>query len=86
MVITALTRNQLVGESRHVGSNPTLSAKRHDDQFGTIKPDDMTVKKQMRYKAVGFMTKRNAERVAVKFCFRAEISREVYVGCKSQGI
>ena len=27
MVITALTRNQMVGCYRHVGSNPTLSAK-----------------------------------------------------------
>ena len=27
MVITAPTRNRMVGESRHVGSNPTLSAR-----------------------------------------------------------
>ena len=26
MAITALTRNQMVGVTRHVGSNPTLSA------------------------------------------------------------
>ncbi len=34
MAITALTRNQMVGFSRHVGSNPTLSAKHNRPQKG----------------------------------------------------
>ncbi len=34
MAITALTRNQMVGFTRHVGSNPTLSANKTAPSWG----------------------------------------------------
>ncbi len=43
MVITALTRNQMVGVSRHVGSNPTLSASENAPAVGFFIADTCDV-------------------------------------------